>query len=99
AAVAAVAKGPCMIGKPRVIESGNAMLPAAQRLEKGDNLKMNPLRICEGELILPLIGKPVFLIRDPIQTPRTKPVPFRAAHYLTFLNGTWLLGDGQLRGC
>jgi hypothetical protein len=79
AAVAAVAKGPCMIGKPRVVESGNAMLPAAERLEKGDNLKMDPLRICEGELVLPLIGKPVLLMRDPIQTPGTKPVPFPAA--------------------
>src|SRR5215510_8777747 len=76
-----LAKGPCVAGKPCVLQSRHSRLPATQGWLEGDNLESNPFRIGKAELGFAVVVKTVAFIRHVVQAPGTEPVSFDGADF------------------
>src|SRR4051794_37407581 len=74
AAPSANAERPGVSWKPRVFERRFSGLTATDSLRKRDDLKANPLGICESKLISPFKREAVPFSRYRVETPSAKPI-------------------------
>jgi len=76
AAASALTEGPRVAGEPGVVQRGRAILPAAQRLQKGDDLEEDSCRVGEGEFVLAAILETIALVSNAVEAPGAKPITF-----------------------
>ena len=74
ATLVAMAEGPGVRGKPRVIQRRQTALLATEGRAESDDLEANSLRIGKAEFILPIIQEAISIVSDSVQTPCAQPI-------------------------
>jgi hypothetical protein len=73
ATLAAQAVAPGVSRKPSVLQRGLARVPEARCARKGNDLKLHSFGVPENEFVSAVIGEPILVVGDTIQTPGAQP--------------------------